>query len=447
MRLLLINPKPRLQQDLYRHNRYANVPPLGLAYLAACTPQHWDVRILDENIEKMSFENADLVGITSLTCNIPRAYEIASEFRRRRVKTVIGGLHASMLPDEAQRYADSVIVGEAESIWPQVLRDHERGKLRRRYAGQLTDLQTLPIPRRELLSKKYALNSTIQTSRGCPMRCNFCSVSRFNGGTYRTRPIESVVDEIESLNSKIINFVDDNIVGCSKSSSKRAIGLFKEIVNRGLNIRWIGQASVNMAMDPELMRWAQKSGCSALFIGIESADKESLKQMDKDVNIVIGPDKYKEIIDTFHDHGVGLIGGPIMEKKNDRKDVFDRTVDFIRDSEIDVGQVSPLTPLPGTRLYERLNRENRLIRTDYPQDWAYYDIARVVFKPRHMTSEELAEGIWHVYQETAGLYRSLGKSIRALLKTRNLLSAGGTFVANRGYYNIFKEMQQQQTNF
>lgn len=435
-KLLLINPAPEKDISLATSLPFMRVPPLGLGYLAALTPPDWDIKIIDENIKRYKNEQADLVALTSVTYNAPRAYELASHFRKRDIKTVMGGVHASMLADEALQYTDSVVIGEAESVWLQLIRDFENNKLQKKYNGTRGPLENLPHPRRDLYPGKYIMKN-IQTARGCPMRCDFCSVSAFNGGNYRERPVDDVLDELENIGSGHIFIIDDNIIGHGKKAEDRAIALFKGIRERKLNIRWGGQASINIAGNKQVLKCAQESGCHALFIGFESLSEDSLKSMNKQRNLSSGVKNYKTEIKTLQDYGIGVLGGFIFGSDNDNKDIFKRTADFIFDSEIDGSQLSILTPLPGTRLYHRLKEENRLLYTDYPKDWIHYDISDIVFRPKNMTPDELINGILDIYKSTASTSASLKRAFRTIIQTRSIYNGVAAYSCNHGYSSIF----------
>lgn len=230
-RLVLINPVSVHERGLHR-KRITRFPPLGLAYLGAVTPAHWEVRLVDENIRVAPFPDADLVGITSFTSTVNRAYEIASFYQDKKVPVAMGGIHVTMMPEEALRYADGVVQGEGEEVWPEVLKDFESGQLKRVYDAFPEELSNLPLPRRDLFDSSYAWG-TLQTSRGCPMNCHFCSVTAFNGRRFRQRPVEEVLHELKWIPQKNVFFVDDNILGYGKAAEERAIRLFRGVVEQG----------------------------------------------------------------------------------------------------------------------------------------------------------------------------------------------------------------------
>ncbi len=258
-KLLLINPVNPGQTGV-TVNKSSIFPPLGLGIIAALTPEDFEVKIIDENIESFKFENADLVGITAFTASSNRAYELAAIYREQKIPVIMGGIHASMLPDEALKFVDTVVIGEAETIWEEVISDFCRGELKQVYRGQFPDLKNTTVPKRELFSNQY-LFATIQTSRGCPIDCYFCSVTPFNGKKYRQRPYEEVLDELGKIPQQMIFFVDDNLLGYGKEAEERAINLFKGMLERKLNKKWFCQASLNFGDNEEVTSGLTESYC------------------------------------------------------------------------------------------------------------------------------------------------------------------------------------------
>ena len=434
-KLLLINPVDKTNMNISEVS-VLRFPPLSLAYVAALTPSDWDVKIIDENIEPFAFEYADLVGLTAMTSNAPRAYQIAVSCREKGIKTVMGGIHASILYDEAMQFVDSVVIGEAESVWQSLIHDFENNKMKRLYEGEHTSLQKLVEARRDLYSPQYKIKSPVQTARGCPMNCDFCSVTIFNGGKYRQRPVEDVLDELERVGSRLVYFVDDNILGYGEEAEQRAIRLFKGMKERGLNKRWASQVGIDFANNVQVLKYAQEAGCSAVFIGFESLNEEVLQDMHKIRNLRARVSNYKEIVKRIHGYGIGVIGAFTFGSDGDKNDIFSRTTQFLLDSKMDAQQLTILTPLPGTRLYRRLAEEGRLLYTHYPEDWKYYDFTEAVFEPRHMTPDELKEGVAEIYKHTALRATSLKRALRSLLDTRNLYATMISYVFNRGYGSI-----------
>jgi radical SAM superfamily enzyme YgiQ (UPF0313 family) len=443
-KLVLINPADVAKLNASSVRLFTLAPP-SLACLAALTPSDWDIEFVDENVERLTLEDADLVGITAMTSNAPRAYEISEQYRRKGIRTVMGGVHASMLPDEAIQFVDSVVIGEAESVWQGLLHDFESNGLKRFYAGKRISLGNLARPRNDLYSNRYRFGASVQTARGCPMDCEFCSVTAFHGRMYRQRPVEEVLDEIEALDCKEFFFSDDNILGHGKYAEERAIQLFRGMVERGLNKRWLSQVGIDFANNLEVLKWAQKAGCSAVLIGFESVNEEALQAMHKVRNLKVGIRNYREVIQRIHDHDIRIVGAFIFGSDGDRKDVFQRTMEFILDTKIDMAQLTILTPLPGTRLYDRLRCEARLLRTDYPDDWKHYDLFEAVFRPKHMTPDELEDGVCQVYERVASRLTSLRRAVDLLVHRGSLDCYGAlvTYQVNRGYRSFWMKKYEQ----
>ena len=391
MKILLISPENK--KSIYAYTKEDVkafwFPKLGLPTIAANTPPDVEVRIVDECVEDIDFNvDVDLVGISVMTYLAPRAYEIAARFRARGVKVVLGGIHVSMCPEEAKEHADSIVVGESEKTWPILVEDFRRGELKSLYEEKdLPKLENLPIPRRELFKpNSYWTTNCVQTSRGCPFACDFCTVTIFGGNQFRLRPIEQVIEEVRRLKKGFVVFVDDNIAG-NKAYAKQ---LFKALIP--LKISWGSQASLTMARDPELLDLAAKSGCTALFIGVESISEENLAAANKRFNKV---DKYKEEFRRFHDYGILIQTGMIFGFDHDDESAFERTVEFLEENNIELAMFNILTPLPGTNLYKKMDAEGRII----DRDWSHYDGRHVVFKPKLMTPETLQEGFLWAYHK------------------------------------------------
>jgi radical SAM superfamily enzyme YgiQ (UPF0313 family) len=420
-KLVLVNPT--------LSNPFPGFPPLGLGYVAALTPDHWDVEIVDENFEVAFFRDCDLVGITGFTAMANRAYQVAEMFREKNVPVVMGGIHASMMPEEALQFVDAVVIGEVESVWAQVIEDVEAGNLKPRYQGTLTDLNRLVHPRRDLFNDKYFCD-TIQTARGCPQDCDFCSVSQFNGFAYRRRPVEEVLDELSTLKRKIVFIVDDNIVGSGSRGEDRAIALAEGMVERKLKLKWYSQAALNAADNDDVLRAFKKSGCLLLFMGIESEDRDVLQAMNKKVNL---QRDYKEVFQKIHDHHIGIHGSFILGTDEDTRDSLKRRFDFILDNHIDVVQYCTLTPYPGTRLFKRLLEEDRLLYTNFPADWDRYDLTEILVEPSNLDMGEYRDMMRAFGTEIFSLKSNVKRLFRTWRDTGDLLIAFWCFVANKLY--------------
>ncbi len=282
-RLILINPS-NTNKGL-GNIRATAWPPLNLPYLAAVTPNHYHIEVLDENIEPFEYREADIVGITAYTASVYRAYQIAQIYRKKGIPTVMGGIHVSMMPEEAVNYCDAVVIGEAENIWPKVLEDFESGKLQKQYKGTWTNLENLPFPRRDILRNPYYQWGSIQTSRGCPMNCTFCSVTAFNGRRFRRRPIDAVIEELEQIPQKKIMITDDNIIGHGKADLEWTRNFFLRILEKGIKKIFFAQSSIIFGEDPELIRLASRAGLKIVFIGVETINPKTLKSYGKNINL------------------------------------------------------------------------------------------------------------------------------------------------------------------
>jgi radical SAM superfamily enzyme YgiQ (UPF0313 family) len=393
---------PRWPKDSFWDVITFKFPTLSTTLLAALTPPEHEVTIQDESIAPLDFDEAcDLVAVTAMTPLAPRGYEIADEYRRRGIQVVMGGMHPTWLPEEAITHCDAVIIGEADEIWAKVVRDAERGKLKRFYQQKgRTDLSRLPLPRRELLPPKgYFFENTIQTTRGCPFDCEFCSVTAIYGGTYRTRPIKEIEREIQSLRraAAYIFFVDDNIVG----DMRYARELFSMLSQ--YRLRWVSQGPISIAQNEKLVRLMAQGGCHGMFIGFESLSPENLALMGKKTNKV---ERYEAGIKRFHDHGIGIHASFVFGYDYDDPSVFEGFIKFANRNKIDGAFLPLLTPFPGTRIHQRLKQEGRIIT----EDWSQYDMATVVFRPKGMTVEELQEGFWWVNKEFYSV-RSMARRI------------------------------------
>lgn len=400
MKILLISPV--LRSKVLGSDFAFKFPFLSLPVLASVTPEDVDVVIVDERVDKIDFEGKyDLVGITIMTPLAFRAYEIADRFRQRNVKVVLGGMHVSALPEEALEHADSLVIGEGEKVWPQLIEDFKAGKLNQIYkSDDFTDLNLLGAPRRNLLNEvKYAPVEFVETTRGCPFRCHFCSVTKFFGGKYRTRSVDSVIKELETFKTttkrfsikNVVFFVDDNIIG----QRDHAKELFEKI--KPFNLNWLGQASINIAKDEELLSLAKESGCMGILIGFESLSDAVLEDVAKKANRVTD---YLWAIKKIHSYGIGIMGSFIFGFDGDDKTVFERYWDFIKQAKLEAVYAGILTPYPGTRFFEEFKQAGRILH----HDWERYDTSNVVFRPSGMTEQELREGYLWAWKKSYSFY-------------------------------------------
>jgi len=387
-KLTLIYPAHKKNLGANRRKGKFPIPQLSLPTIAGLTDDRFDVSIVDDNIEDIDYDiKTDLVGITTMTALAPRAYEIAREFRKRGIPVIIGGIHASMLPEEASQYADCVLIGEAEGVWPTALDDFIHGRLKKTYRGTgQHSLVNLPKPRLDLLKRdRYFSSSLLMASRGCPHDCHYCSVTTFWGKGFRYRPISEVIEELQSLEGRMVFFADDNLYG-NKVYAKK---LFREMIP--LRKKWSCQGDSLIANDAELLRLAAESGCQWIFIGIESISEKNLALMRKSFNKVR---QFKESFKKIHDAGINIFGSFIFGLDEDDKNVFKDTVDFAIDAKLDAANFYILTPLPGTKLFQEMKDAGRLLHTE----WDKYDANHVVFKHPKLTSEELLSGLIFAYK-------------------------------------------------
>jgi radical SAM superfamily enzyme YgiQ (UPF0313 family) len=421
MKINLIVPVIRKQN----FKRYFQIAPLNLMMIASLTPKDCDVEILDENIDTIDFDGpVDLVGISANTSEISRAYQICDEFKKRGVPVVIGGIHASALPDEAAKHADSVVIGEAEGLWEKVIEDFRKGTLARFYRHRsFPDISSLPQPDKEVLkNKRYLTKNVFQISRGCPYHCIFCSVTSFFGNSYRVRNEDKVIKEIERMDGDFIVFVDDNIFG----NPGYAVRLLKKMIP--LKKKWVSQCTLHLADNSKLLDLAAKSGCIGMLIGLESVSKHSLKASGKPNNF----DRYKEMIQRILDRGIGIDGSFVFGFDNEDTSIFEKTLEFIVKIKLPAATFSILTPYPGTRLMKKLEQEGRIIH----KNWDYYRGTHAVFRPARMTTDQLEQGRAWITQE---FYSYLNISKRVGFSGKhvfyqwlyNLLKRGGTTKGRR----------------
>ena len=396
MKILLIAPAK--DSDPSRNSKRAiRFPMISLLYIAALTPEKHDVRIIEEEDQPTDFNTpCDLVGITCMTGTATRAYKIADEFRRRGKKVVLGGIHPTVLPEEASHHCDSVMIGEAEPVWGKMLEDAERDSMKTCYHGDIAEnLNDYPLPKRELSSKSMVLGlQPIVTSRGCPYSCDFCSVWKFYGRKIRHVDVDRVVRDIGNSGTSKFMFLDDNIVG-DQVYAKKLFEALKE-----LKIQWVGQASISFIKNTELLKLAASSGCKGLFFGLETVSEQKMKRMNK------GMKSQKETIDAISqvmNHGIIFHASIVLGFDDDDKSIFDETLEFMYKSRIPSATFNILTPYPGTETYSHLKQQNRLIT----EDWRYYDHCTPTFIPRNMTLSELYSGYEYVKENFFSLKSTL----------------------------------------
>ncbi len=437
MRLYLINPSNPLvaitKVKESHWNRYRVWKPLSLMVLAGLTPPEWEIAIVDENLSTPNYEampRPDLVGITAFTSQANRAYEVATHFRRLGVPVVTGGIHATMCLEEAMERVDSVVTGEAEGIWPQVLEDARNGGLKRRYDGGLAEISDVPIARHDLLATGYACGA-IQTTRGCPLNCSFCSVTAFNGAHYRQRPIADVVREFQLIREKHVLVVDDNLIGTRHEHIARAKDLFRAMAQANLRKRWVAQATINFADDEELLALAARAGCSGVFIGLESPTPEGLLELGKKFNHLKGRD-FCTSVRRIQRHNILVVASFIIGLDIDEPGIGKRIDGVASQYGVDNLNVLFLTPLPGTHLWDQMKLEGRIALDTFPEDWKYYTLTFPVARYKNLSLDGIIEEMISCDRDFYSLPRILRRLRSSLWQRRNPLIS---LVGNLSYRN------------
>ncbi|NOU16727.1 MAG: B12-binding domain-containing radical SAM protein [Bacteroidales bacterium] len=382
MNLLLVCPS--VHKDNTKRIKPFWLPPLNLAIIAGLTPSNWDITLVDENVEDVDFtKHYDLVGISSMTANSRRAYEIADTFRRNKIPVVFGGSHASVCSEEVGEHADCVVIGEAEPVWNNLLNDLANNSLKKIYKADLkVSTNTFGKPRRELYNKENYLSiNTIQTSKGCPYKCSFCSIASRFEGKYGMKPLADVISEVEELADKSmpIFFVDDNFL-VNRTRSKKLLTELKR-----LKITWWSQADITIMNDPDMLDLMRESGCIKVVVGFESISVGSIEAINKNQNKI---EDYVNFVKTLRNHGILVNSSFAFGTDYDNENVFIDTFNFLKDNEIIFATFNILTPLPGTQLFLQLKNENRL--TDL--NWDNYDMGHTVFQTKNINEQKVKEG-------------------------------------------------------
>lgn len=439
MRIALVNPISRRTQGYHTVGSF--IPQLGLQVLAQLVPDGHHVDIIDEVFGPdatgtlLRRGRYDLVGITGYTSGATRAYEISAQCQAEGIPIIMGGPHASACPDEAAQHMDAVAVGECDEVWPQIVRDAVAGRMQRRYEGRLADLEADGFGRG--LQARFAINgeydvSAIQTSRGCPVGCEYCSVTKFNGAPIRRRRIDDVLEEWNRTPKKFIFVVDDNFFGVGPQHAAWAKQLLREIIRRGKKRLWFSQTTLNMGGDEEGLRLAYQAGCRGMLIGFESFNEATLKEFHKGINRK-GLADYQRMIDGFHRAGISVFGGFIIGSDQDTPQTVADTAEMAVKMGIDIVQITNLTPLPGTKLYDKFKAAGKLVAMNYPTDWERYTFTETVYRPAKMTGSELDEAICELRYGAATQTWVWKRALRTLLRTRSLTTAGFVLGMNRGW--------------
>jgi len=377
----------------------------ALPILASLTPDKYEIEIIDENIEEIDFnKDYDIIAVTSMTHQAIRAYQICSEFRKKGIYTVIGGVHPSFMHEEAKMFSDTVVIGEAENIWPELLKDFENNKIKEFYFQndyQNIEIDKMPIPRYDLLKGKNHSIIWINTSRGCPYDCEFCSVVNLFGKKCRHKTVSQITNEIKFIQKEFkrifIGFSDDNMF-IDKNFSKELMTSFKN-----LNFRWVCQSDISIGNDKDFLKSLFNAGCHVIFIGFESLNEKNLTDIygkTKKLKKEFLP-HYYEMVDNIQKSGLGILGSFIVGLDNDTEETFENISDFVDKSNMLTATLNVLTPLPGTRLRERLLKENRII----PTSWDNYTFWDINFIPKNLTFRNIENGMMNSLKKIYSLER------------------------------------------
>jgi radical SAM superfamily enzyme YgiQ (UPF0313 family) len=449
MRLYLINPSNPLVSIVKvkesRWNRFRVWKPLSLMVLAGLTPPEWKITIVDENLgapDYPAMPRPDLVGITAFTSQANRAYEVSNHFRRLGVPVVMGGIHATMCQEEAMERVDAVVTGEAEGVWPKVLEDVRNGSLKRRYDGGLAEINDVPFARHDLLASGYACGA-IQTTRGCPLNCSFCSVTAFNGAHYRQRPIADIVREFQSIREKHVLVVDDNLIGTRREHIARAKDLFRAMAQANLQKQWVAQASINFADDEKLLALAAKAGCMGVFIGFETPTPEGLRELGKKFNHLKGRN-FCASVRRIQRHGILVAGSFIIGLDIDEPGIGKRIAETASQNGVDYLNALFLTPLPGTRLWDKMKSEDRIALNAFPEDWKYYTLTFPVARYKHLSLDGIIEEMIFCDRDFYSMPRILRRVWSSLWQGRKPMI---NLVGNFSYRNNLRLNRRAYTDF
>ncbi len=428
MKLLLIMPDARIHRlDLGGLRMSFREAPLTLTTLAALVPAELqaEIRVVDESVDDVPLdESFDLVGISCLTGTALQAYAMADQFRAKGATVVLGGVHVTLLPDEAAAHADAIVSGFAEETWPQLLRDFAAGELRPHYSAQGPSIKELPRPRRDLQKRKgYMMPNTVFATRGCKGACDFCTIPAASYG-WHTRPVQEIVDEIRAIASRHFAFNDVSLI----EDPDYARELFSALVP--LKKKWGGLATTQIAENDELLQLMADSGCIYLLLGFESVNSTGLRAMGKGFNVV---DRYRMVVDKLHGHGISVQGCFVFGLDSDTTSVFDDTVELVNQLKIDIPRYAIYTPYPGTRAYRRLESEDRILH----RNWRFYDTQHVVFEPAQMSVAELDAGFIRAYRHTF----QPGAIFRRTAGSRRFPIA---FIGNMAYRRYIRRLENEQ---
>jgi radical SAM superfamily enzyme YgiQ (UPF0313 family) len=419
-KILLINPK----------SGYANFTfnePLVMGVLAALTPDNYEIEFIDENFETFEYIHCDLVAITSITSTINRAYAIAEQYNENGIPTIIGGIHASHLPEEVSKYFTSVVMGDSEGVWQNLLNDFENNSLKKVYRNLDYRTRHIVAPKRSIFKKYNYGAASIETSRGCSNTCEYCSIhSLFEHRRYK-RPVEDIVAEIENIDKKVIFFTDDNFIG--NFQDKERIEIILNVLTK-YKKKWAAFCTLDIVKHPDLLELFKKSGCIILYIGIETDKIDTLTTINKSVNErILQQLSLKDCLNIIHTYSISVMGFLIFGFDTDQSiDEMHYRLKRINKSGLDWFVIFILTPVPGSQILKNLNEENRIVKNHYPQDWAYYNFINCVFSPKNFSDDKLDK----FFIETNTYYynrkNTFKRFIRTLINTRSLKNTAYLYI-------------------
>lgn len=457
MKVLLINPKTPI--DSGYHTMGLTMPPMSLMTLSYLIKKYFqsihekcDISLIDENlITNRSVRgwiydiSPDIVFVTSMTCSINSSYNIGKHCKSLNIPCIIGGIHSSMLPEEASQYFDTVVVGEAENIITSLLNDFKDQKLKKIYNSKKyfseiwqSDQTLKPFHNDREIGKTYDQYDigSIQTSRGCPNDCEFCSVTTMNGAKFRRRKPEDIIKEWNSIKQRTVFIVDDNFFGQSQKDIEDAKNILKEIIRKGKKRIWFSQTSISIAKDPEALKLAYKAGCRLMLIGFESLDEKALSKMHKPV-MKRELHHLKEHVKAFHKAGIAVLGAFISGLDTDvETSIIKNARIAYHELKIDALQMTMLTPLPGTQLFNRLKERNKIIDDKYPEDWSQYTFVNPVHNAEHMSKNILLHERHKFFKGAMKKKWVLTQTLKTLCRTKSLTAALFSYYINRGFYRI-----------
>ncbi len=442
-KLLLINvvdtTKVPSQKRFIPIHRLTSFQPIGLAIIAALTPDYWEIEIVDEDFEEFKYIDADFVGISAYSTSINRAYEISKRYSEKGIPVIIGGVHATLYPEETLKHCNSIFIGEAENAWGNVISDFENNSLKPVYEGTFCDLNKPVKPNRAVFEKYNYEIATIEYSRGCPFNCSFCGVPLASGKKFRHKPVSAVIQELKEIKQNYVIFKDDNLIGSSQSHKEKVIELLNEIIKNKIKKDFLCFVSINIAKDESVLKLARKAGFVLFFIGIESEKIKGINYINKTVNIEAANNYYKESFRKIHKHKIAITAAFICGFDTDKPSDIDDRANFIRKSSLDTFTFTFLTPLPETPLFISLKNENRLIYKDFPNDWLYYNFCHLTFQVKN-GANELFEGRYYEHLDKLHTIRFFNKKfLRSFLNTKSVRTTVAAYVFNKHNHAFLKK--------